>query len=88
MVYTSELLRFLTFQSPGFLKTRKRFGNLVCSYVRFEAFTAVTMKNGLFLSSGEGRKTPILWGPLERANLNHPTQYVSSSLHLRTESRF
>jgi hypothetical protein len=28
-------------------------------------------KLGLFLSSGEGKETPTLIGPLERANLNH-----------------
>jgi hypothetical protein len=50
----------------------------------------------LFPSSGEGRKTPTLLGPLERANLNHwtigslflrdPTECAYSSLHLRTET--
>jgi hypothetical protein len=29
------------------------------------------LKLDLFLSSGEGGKTPTLSGPLERANLNH-----------------
>jgi hypothetical protein len=34
-------------------------------------------KRDLFPSSGEGRKTPTLLGPLERANLNH---WVSAAL--------
>jgi hypothetical protein len=41
--------------------------------------TRVTRRNipdegillGLFPYSGEGKETPTLWGPLERANLNH-----------------
>jgi hypothetical protein len=28
-------------------------------------------KLDLFLSSGEGRETPTLLGPVERANINH-----------------
>jgi hypothetical protein len=33
-------------------------------------------KLDLFLSSGEGRKTPTLLGPLEKANLNHWTIFI------------
>jgi hypothetical protein len=36
-------------------------------------------KLDLFLPSGEGGKTATLLGPLERANLNHWIQEVSSS---------
>jgi hypothetical protein len=35
--------------------------------------TTMFRKQDLFLSSGGGRKTPTLLGPLERANLNHWT---------------
>jgi hypothetical protein len=34
--------------------------------------------NWICLSSGEGRKTPTLLGPLERANLNCPVIELSS----------
>jgi hypothetical protein len=33
-------------------------------------------KLDLFLPSGEGRETPTLLGPLERANLNHWTTHI------------
>jgi hypothetical protein len=39
-------------------------------------------KIGLFPSSDEGKETPTLLGPLERANLNHWTTQVKDTLRL------
>jgi hypothetical protein len=75
-IITSELLFFFTISVSGILNTRKH---------------TVSETGFVSVFGGRGRvETPALWGRLERANLSHflrdPTEYVSPSSNLRTET--
>jgi hypothetical protein len=43
----------------------------ITGFINFVHCHPEFQKLDLFLSSGEGRETPTLLGPVERANLNH-----------------
>jgi hypothetical protein len=47
------------------------YGTWTCPSSGMKKLNTTIRKMDLFPSSGEGRKTPTLLGPLEGANLNH-----------------
>jgi hypothetical protein len=72
------LLRFklLLQSSKSKNQTRVYLGTIgfldIALHLEFQTtINSTFLKLGLFLSSGEGRETPTLLGPLERANFNH-----------------
>jgi hypothetical protein len=61
--------------------TQNRCGSGLYPSSAIKNYDTTIRKMDLFPSSGEGRNTPTLLGPLERANLTPPSISVSPATH-------